>query len=288
MVKMYYVKQIFCLCFFVLCLSFCGCNRVTQGNDNLPGAPGVGSVDQSVIINLSPFQEAEKKFEEERKKLAVEYSEMAKGLNDKQKSAIQTQFQQELVKIQASIITPLQEKQKRAIEKVAKEKNLSVVLDATVVVCGVMDVTDDVKKVFDPNSKKENTSATPVATSKEDTSVKDVPQVVGYISQEKLMNISKMRDAQEELYKIFSDMNKNLEKEAKEIYGDSAPPSSFLANYQKKLDDKKKAILKPVEDEINKVSGEVAKEKGLSIILDDVNVLYGGMDITDDVITKLE
>ena len=286
MVKMYYVKQIFCLCIFVLFLS--SCKTPQNGTDKLPGAPGVGSVDQSVIINLPPFQEAEKKFEDERKKLAAEYSEMAKGLNDKQKSAIQTQFQDELRRIQASIITPLQEKQKRAIEKVAKEKNLSVVLDATVVVCGVMDVTDDVKKVFDPNSKKENKSTTPVATSNTETSGKDVKQVVGYISQEKLMNISKMRDAQEELYKIFSDMNKNLEKEAKEIYGDSAPPSSFLANYQKKLDDKKKAILKPVEDEINKVSGEVAKEKGLSIILDDVNVLYGGMDITDDVITKLE
>lgn len=287
MVKMYYVKQIFCLCFLVLFLSFSGCTE-PQGNDNLPGAPGVGSVDQSVIINLPPFQEAEKKFEDERKKLAAEYSEMAKGLNDKQKSAIQTQFQDELRRIQASIITPLQDKQKRAIEKVAKEKNLSVVLDATVVVCGVMDVTDDVKKVFDPNSKKESKSTTPVATSNAGTSGKDVKQIVGYISQEKLMNIGKMRDAQEELYKIFSDMNKNLEKEAKEIYGDSAPPASFLANYQKKLDDKKKTILKPVEDEINKVSGEVAKEKGLSIILDDVNVLYGGMDITDDVVTKLE
>jgi len=286
MVKMYYLKQIFCLCVLVLFLSSCTPPR--NGSDSLPGAPGVGSVDQSVIINLPPFQEAEKKFEDERKKLAAEYSEMAKGLNDKQKSAIQTQFQDELRRIQASIITPLQDKQKRAIEKVAKEKNLSVVLDATVVVCGVMDVTDDVKKIFDPNSKKESKSTTPVATSNAGTSGKDVKQIVGYISQEKLMNISKMRDAQDELYKIFSDMNKNLEKEAKEIYGDGAPPAGFLANYQKKLDEKKKTILKPVEDEINKVSGEVAKEKGLSIILDDVNVLYGGMDITDDVVTKLE
>jgi len=284
MVKMYYVKQLFCLCFLVLCLSSC----TTPKSDTLPGAPGVGSVDQSAIINLPPFQEAEKKFEEERKKLAKEYSEMAQGLNDKQKSAIQTQFQDELRKIQASIITPLQDKQKRAIEKVAKEKNLSVVLDATVVVCGVMDVTDDVKKIFDPNSKKENKSTTPVATSNAETSGKDVKQVVGYISQEKLMNTNKMRDAQDELYKIFSDMQKNLEKEAKAIYGDSAPPASFLTNYQKKLDDRKKDILKPVEDEINKVSGEVAKEKGLSIILDDINVLYGGVDITDDVVTKLE
>ncbi|MEQ8223099.1 MAG: OmpH family outer membrane protein [Candidatus Eremiobacterota bacterium] len=286
MVKMYYVKQIFCLCFLMLFLS--SCKPTGTGSDALPGAPGVGSVDRSVIINLPPFQEAEKKFEDERKKLAAEYSEMAKGLNDKQKSAIQTQFQDELRRIQASIINPLQDKQKRAIEKVAKEKNLSVVLDATVVVCGVMDVTDDVKKVFDPNSKKESKSTTPVATSNAGTSGKDVKQIVGYISQEKLMNISKMRDAQDELYKIFSDMQKNLEKQAKELYGDGAPPASFLANYQKQLDEKKKTILKPVEDEINKVSGEVAKEKGLSIILDDVNVLYGGMDITDDVVTKLE
>jgi outer membrane protein len=269
----------------VLFLSSCGPKDGSQGNDSLPGAPGVGSVDQSVIINLPPFQDAEKKFEDERKKLAAEYSEMAKGLNDKQKSAIQTQFQQELGKIQADIITPLQEKQKRAIEEVAKEKNLTVVLDATVVVCGVMDITDDVKKVFDPNSKKESKSP----TAKEETSGKESPkQVVGYLSQEKLFNTTKMRKAQEELYKIFSDMQKNLEKEAKSIYGDNAPPTSFLTDYQKKLDEKKKTIIKPVEDDINKVAGEVAKEKGLTIVLDDVNVLYGGVDITDDVITTLE
>ena len=284
MFKTYYLRQIFCLCFLVLFLSSCNTPNGSQGSDSLPGAPGVGSVDQSVIINLPPFQEAQKKFEEERKKLGAEYSEMAKGLNDKQKSAIQTQFQQELSKIQSDIISPLQEKQKRAIEKVAKEKNLTVVLDATVVVCGVMDVTDDVKKVFDPNSKKESTSASP----KEETSGKETKQVVGYLSQEKLYNTTKMRKAQEDLYKIFSDMQKNLEKEAKELYGDNAPPTSFLTDYQKKLDDKKKEIIKPVEDNINKVAGEVAKEKGLIIVLDDVNVLYGGSDITDDVITKLE
>lgn len=259
-----------------------GCNN-NGNNSTLAGAPGVGSVDLSVIVNLEPFQQAEKKFEEERQKLAMEYNELVKGLNDKQKESIQAQFQQKLAELQYSIVTPLQEKQKKAIEKVAKEEGLSVILDKTIVVCGVTDITDKVKKVF-LGSDKEDKSPTPSPAEKT-----PARQLVGYLNQEKLYNIPKMKKAQEAYFKEFNEMQVKLEKTVKELYGDnSMPPAKILSDYQKKLDSKKAEIFKPVDDEINKAASDIAKEKNLIVVLDEINILYGGIDLTDEVVDKME
>ncbi|MEG1642510.1 MAG: OmpH family outer membrane protein [Synergistaceae bacterium] len=76
------------------------------------------------------------------------------------------------------------------------------------------------------------------------------------------------------------------------------------ANFDKETDDKKKAqivqdlqlemrneetkIMKPVLTEVNETISKVAKAKGITVVLNKVLVYYGGIDLTQDVITALK
>ncbi len=51
---------------------------------------------------------------------------------------------------------------------------------------------------------------------------------------------------------------------------------------------KEDALMKPVGDKIEAAIKAVAGEKGLTVIVDAGSVLYGGMDITADVIAKVK
>jgi outer membrane protein len=51
---------------------------------------------------------------------------------------------------------------------------------------------------------------------------------------------------------------------------------------------KEDALMKPVGDKIEEAIKAVAEEKGLTVIMDAASVVYGGTDITTDVISKVK
>ncbi len=76
---------------------------------------------------------------------------------------------------------------------------------------------------------------------------------------------------QMEAYKIFSEANAKFKEAA-----------------EKKLNEKYETLLAPLLKDVEKKIKEVGNKKKLTVILDKNAVLYGGIDVTDEVIAALQ
>lgn len=61
---------------------------------------------------------------------------------------------------------------------------------------------------------------------------------------------------------------------------------ALLQQYREQLAQKEQQLTEQVMTKIDATVSEVAKTKGLSVILEKQNVFYGGVDITKDVVDK--
>ena len=62
----------------------------------------------------------------------------------------------------------------------------------------------------------------------------------------------------------------------------------FMVQKQKEMQDKGKELLDPINSSIEEQIKAVADTRGINVVLDKNNVLYGGQDITQDVLKKLQ
>lgn len=60
----------------------------------------------------------------------------------------------------------------------------------------------------------------------------------------------------------------------------------YYNQVQQRLSLKQQELLAPIFDKVNAAIKAVADAKGLSVVLDKSNVIYGGQDITDEVMKK--
>ena len=67
-----------------------------------------------------------------------------------------------------------------------------------------------------------------------------------------------------------------------------ADRDAVMKDYQKTLTDKQNASLKPLIDKTRDAMASVAQSKGLILVIDRTNIIYGGTDITADVTAKLK
>lgn len=75
--------------------------------------------------------------------------------------------------------------------------------------------------------------------------------------------------------KEFDEKAKDLPDQEKQLY---------YTQLQERLGQKDRELKAPILDKINAAIKKVADSKGLTIVVDKQAVLYGGVDITDDVI----
>ncbi|MBP1765238.1 MAG: outer rane chaperone Skp (OmpH) [Firmicutes bacterium] len=61
----------------------------------------------------------------------------------------------------------------------------------------------------------------------------------------------------------------------------------YYAQVQQRLSLKQQELLTPILDKVTAAIKAVADAKGLAVVLDKNNVVYGGQDITDDVMKKI-
>lgn len=66
-----------------------------------------------------------------------------------------------------------------------------------------------------------------------------------------------------------------------------AEKQRYYAQLQDRLAQKEREVMAPVLDKVTAAIKKVADSKGLTIVVDKQTVLYGGVDITDDVIKNL-
>jgi outer membrane protein len=67
-----------------------------------------------------------------------------------------------------------------------------------------------------------------------------------------------------------------------------ADRNKIYADYQKAIDDKRKELVQPLVDQTRAAIESVAKKRGLLLVIDRSNLIYGGTDVTSDVVAALK
>ena len=95
-----------------------------------------------------------------------------------------------------------------------------------------------------------------------------------------------------EMAKAQATMQAEVEKAKKEFETKSATMNDkekqdYYAQVQQGLSLKQQELINPVLDKVEAAIKAVAESKGLTVVMDKSNVVYGGIDITDEVGKKI-
>lgn len=112
-------------------------------------ADTIGFVNANVLFSRHPdFQSAGAALQLEQQKAQQEFNSKANGLDDKGKRDLQVTLNERIAKREASLFTPIRNKVLAAVNRVAKEQGITVVLEQGSVLTGGKDLTQDVLKTF--------------------------------------------------------------------------------------------------------------------------------------------
>lgn len=95
-----------------------------------------------------------------------------------------------------------------------------------------------------------------------------------------------------DMAKAQQDMQTEVDQAKKDFDAKTASMSDkekqdYYAQVQQRLSAKQQELMEPVLKKVEGIIKEVADAKGLAVVLDKSNVVYGGQDITDDVAKKV-
>lgn len=102
-----------------------------------------------------------------------------------------------------------------------------------------------------------------------------------------LKEFPKFQQAQKQL----DELGKKKSNEAKAAFDketDEKKKSEIVQNLQLEMREEESKLMSPVLKEVNGIIEKVAKEKGVTIVVNKLLVYYGGVDLTDAVITELK
>ncbi|HHV63266.1 MAG TPA: OmpH family outer membrane protein [Firmicutes bacterium] len=111
-------------------------------------------------------------------------------------------------------------------------------------------------------------------------------QVIGYV------NVNKIFAEYPDFQKGMAALQKELQAMQKELDAkveglDTNSKVKMRDEYQARLDKRKAEVLGPLEKKVNQAIEDVAKASGVSVVLSNQAVIYGGKDLTDEVIKRL-
>ncbi len=92
-------------------------------------------------------------------------------------------------------------------------------------------------------------------------------------------------------YEKYQDMMKQMQDQMQKDMANMTSPEEqqqYLDQKRKEATDKQKELIEPIQKNIEDQIQEVAKTRGINVVLDKGNVLYGGQDITQEVVKKLQ
>lgn len=95
-----------------------------------------------------------------------------------------------------------------------------------------------------------------------------------------------------DLAKIDQQMQGEVDQAKKDFEAKSATMNDkekqdYYSQTQQRLQLKQQELIAPIRDQINAGIKSVADAKGLTIVIDKSTVVYGGQDITDDVVKQI-
>ena len=236
----------------------------------------VGFIDQAALSNLPAFAAANRKLGDIKADLDRQFGARVRGVkNPNDQARIAQEYQNKFAAQQRQLLGPLFQRAQVAIASVASSKNLSVVVDKRIIIVGWQDVTRDVVDLFsgvgDP--------VPPVST--------PPPSSVGYVDELQINALPKIKKANDDFAKFQNEQSNTAQTKMRAAKTD-AERQQIFKDAQKTLLDKRKELIDPVVDQTRNAIADVARKKGLALVIDRSNLIYGGTDITTDVTNALK
>ena len=236
-----------------------------------PGLADIGYVDQSALATLPAVVSVNRQLAAFKAQLDSQYTAALRGARTPaDRQSIATRFQQQYSDEQRQLAGPVFMRAQLAIASVASSKSLSVVVDKRIVIYGGQDITPQVLKLLQSSQ-----SILPLGTSPPQSEI-------GYVDQTALENSPQLRAASQQMTSFAESQRR--------IYGvqfshaTSAAQRQQIANaYNAAIESEQNQLLKPIIDHAQSVTAQIAQRKGLLLIIDHSDILYGGTDITTDV-----
>ena len=111
---------------------------------------------------------------------------------------------------------------------------------------------------------------------------------VGYVDDMGvLQQFSKFQQAQKQLDELGKKKS-NAAKAAFDKESDEKKKSEIVQNLQFEMREEEAKLMNPVLKEVNDTIAKVAKQKGVTIVVNKALVYYGGIDLTQDVVNALK
>ena len=234
----------------------------------------IGFVDQASIGQLGPFVTAQQQYADFQRSLAAQFQAQIKGKSPADQQRIYADFNARAAAKQREIFGPLLDRANNAIASVAANKGLSVVVDKSIIIYGGMDLTKDVVDMLN----QPGPVLPPVNT--------PPPSSVGYVDQRQLDQTPKVKKANDDFMQFRQSLQAQL---SAQLRGKSADQrQQVITSFNSQLADEKKKVIDPVSDSTNSVIASVAKKKGLLLVIDSQSRVYGGTDVTPDVLKELQ
>jgi outer membrane protein len=109
---------------------------------------------------------------------------------------------------------------------------------------------------------------------------------IGVVNQQAIVSQHPdMAKAQEAMQAEVEQAKKDFE--AKTANMNDKEKQDYYAQVQQRLSLKQQELIAPIFDKVDASIKAVADAKGLAVVLEKSNVVYGGQDITDDVLKKV-
>ncbi|MDL2298493.1 OmpH family outer membrane protein [Synergistaceae bacterium OttesenSCG-928-D05] len=120
------------------------------------------------------------------------------------------------------------------------------------------------------------------------TAVFAANEKVGFLDEAYVLSqYDKFRQAQEQ----FEQIGRKKSETAKAAFDketDDTKKAQIVQNMQLEMREEEAKLLSPVFQELNRIVEKVAKAKGVTIVVNKGLIYYGGVDLTNDVITELK
>ncbi len=235
----------------------------------------IGYLDQGLVSSIPAFAEANREINAYGADLQRQFTARARNASQSQQQQLAGEFQGRMADKQRQVLGPLFGRAQAAIAAVAASKNLSVVIDKRIVIFGGVDISGQVHDLLTAPAPPVPPVNTPP------------PSNVGYVDQQQLDALPKIKNATDDFAKFKADQDRAAAQRLKGAKND-ADRNAILKDYQKTLGDRQTQTLKPIADQTRNAMSSVAKKRGLILVVDRGNIIYGGTDITADVTSALK
>ena len=110
---------------------------------------------------------------------------------------------------------------------------------------------------------------------------------IAYVDIQKIFELHPDKaEAEKELNKAAQMMQSELEEKVSDLSQEEQ--QELLSEYQSELSKKEQQLIQDVLEEIENAIKKVAEKKNVKLVLDKRNVIYGGYDMTEEVINYIK